>query len=124
MPKKERAAKSAAIAMSKELDTELTEEERERKEKAGMGLFGGVNKGEEELFAKKETKEEKKAKAEAKRAEMAAKKAAKKASGGDSDSLNESVSGSESGMSRTDSAADISDLCIDHEAAKRVPLPG
>ena len=31
MPKKERAAKNAAIAMAKELDSEMTEEERERK---------------------------------------------------------------------------------------------
>ena len=50
MPKKERAEKAAAIAMSKELDSEMTEEERARKEKSGMGLFGGVNKGEEQLF--------------------------------------------------------------------------
>lgn len=120
MPKKEREAKNAAFKMNKELDSEMTEEERERKEKSGMGLFGGVNKGEEELFAKKETKEEKKAKAEAKRLEMAAKKAAKKAAGG------ESTDGdtSEGGMSRTDSAVDISEMAIDPEAAKRVPLTG
>jgi hypothetical protein len=124
MPKKERAEKNAAFAMAKELDSEMTEEERLRKEKSGMGLFGGVNKGEDELFAKKETKEEKKAKAEAKRAEMAAKKAAKKASGEVStDGDSESVSGSESGMSRTDSAVDISELAIAPES-KRVPLVG
>tara|TARA_B110000046_G_C12833342_1_gene330342 strand:+ start:323 stop:481 length:159 start_codon:yes stop_codon:yes gene_type:complete len=50
MPKKERAAKDAAFAMAKELDTEMTEEEAARLEKKGMGLFGGVNKGEEVLF--------------------------------------------------------------------------
>jgi ATP-binding cassette subfamily F protein 2 len=104
MPKKERAEKAAAIAMSKELDSEMTEEERARKEKSGMGLFGGVNKGEEQLFGPKMTKEEKKAAAEAKRAELAAKKAAKKGLAGDT------TSGSESGMSRTASALDISDL--------------
>jgi hypothetical protein len=126
MPKKERAAKAEAIAMAKDLDSEMTDEERARKEKSGMGLFGGVNKGEDELFAKKETKEEKKAKAEAKRAEMAAKKAAKKAAaGGDTDD-SETVSGSESGMSRTDSAVSISELAIerDPELVKRVPLGG
>ena len=79
MGRKERAEKEAAFAMKKELDSEMTDEERARKEKAGMGLFGGVNKGEEQLFGPKQTKEEKKAAAEAKRAEMAAKKAAKKA---------------------------------------------
>ena len=50
MPKKERAAKNAAFAMNQELNAEMTDEERERKEKSGMGLFGGVNKGEEILF--------------------------------------------------------------------------
>jgi hypothetical protein len=124
MPKKERAAKSAAIAMSKELESEMTDEERARKEKAGMGLFGGINKGEEELFAKKETKEEKKAKAEAKRAEMAAKKAAKKAAGEPESGDSETAEGSESGMSRTDSALDVSDLAIDAESSARVPLVG
>jgi len=79
MPKKERQEKMAAFAMAKELDSEMTDEERERKLKSGMGLHNGVNKGEEQLFGPKETKEEKKAKAEAKRAELAAKKAAKKA---------------------------------------------
>jgi hypothetical protein len=123
MPKKERAAKAAAFAMAKELDSEMTDEERARKEKAGMGLYGGVNKGEEELFAKKMTKEEKKAAAEAKRAEMAAKKAARKAAGG------ESTSEGDSDMSRSSSALDISDLAdgLDDDAAeltKRVPLAG
>ena len=125
MVNKERQAKSAAIAMAKELDSEMTDEERARKEKSGMGLFGGINKGEDELFAKKETKEEKKAKAEAKYAEMAAKKAAKKAAaGGESATDSESVSGSESGMSRTDSALDISDMAIDDKASKREKLVG
>jgi len=124
MPKKERAAKSAAIAMSKELESEMTDEERARKEKAGMGLFGGINKGEEELFAKKETKEEKKAKAEAKRAEMAAKKAAKKAAGESESGDSETAEGSEGGMSRTDSALDVSDLAIEAESSARVPLVG
>lgn len=97
MPKKERAAKAAAHAMNKELDSEMTEEERQRKEKAGMGLFGGINKGEETLFGPKQTKEEKKAAAEAKRAEMAEKKAAKKAAeAGD-------------GMPRVESSASVVD---------------
>jgi len=79
MGKKEKAAKQAAFQMQKELDSEMTEEERQAKEKAGMGIFGGLNKGEEQLFEKKLTKEEKKAAMEAKKAEIAAKKAARKA---------------------------------------------
>ena len=50
MGKKEKAAKQAAFAMQKELDSEMTEEERAAKEKSGMGLFGGLNKGEDQLF--------------------------------------------------------------------------
>eukprot|EP00966_Prymnesium_polylepis_P211662 4901598-Prymnesium_polylepis.1 len=50
MGKKEKAAKNAAFAMQKELDSEMTEEERAAKEKSGMGVFGGINKGEEQLF--------------------------------------------------------------------------
>ena len=50
MPKKERQEKMAAFAMAKELDSEMTDEERERKLKSGMGLHNGVNKGEEQLF--------------------------------------------------------------------------
>ena len=59
MPKKERAAKAAAFAMAKELDSEMTDEQRERMVNSGMGIGGGLNKGEDELFAKKMTKEEK-----------------------------------------------------------------
>ena len=109
MPKKERLAKAAAHAMNKELDSEMTDEERARKEKAGMGIFGGVNKGEEQLFEKKLSKEEKKAAAEAKRAELAAKKAAKKGVAGDT------TSGSESGMSRMTRSGIFAD-CILKEA--------
>ena len=76
--KAEKQAKAAAFAMSKELDTEMTDEQRERLEKSGMGIGGGLDKGEAELFAKKLTKEEKKAESERKRAELAAKKLAKK----------------------------------------------
>ena len=82
MPKKERAAKAAALAIAKELDSEMTEEEKLRIQNAGMGTGGGLNKGEEKLFDKKLTKEEKKAQAEAKKAEREAKKAAKKAAEG------------------------------------------
>mmetsp|Transcript_22705 Transcript_22705/g.49616 ORF Transcript_22705/g.49616 Transcript_22705/m.49616 type:complete len:703 (+) Transcript_22705:142-2250(+) len=78
MPKKERAAKQAAFAMQKELDSEMTDEQRQRLEKQGMGIHGGINKGEEQLFEKKLSKEEKKAALEAKKAEIAAKKAMKK----------------------------------------------
>lgn len=74
MPKKEREAKKAAFAMKQELDSEMTEEQRERLEKSGMGIGGGLNKGEAQLFEKKLTKEEKKAEAEKKKAERAAKK--------------------------------------------------
>mmetsp|Transcript_28586 Transcript_28586/g.87476 ORF Transcript_28586/g.87476 Transcript_28586/m.87476 type:complete len:702 (+) Transcript_28586:96-2201(+) len=79
MPRKERLAKQAAFAMAKELDSEMSEEQRQRMEKSGMGVGGGLNKGEDALFEKKLTKEEKKAQLEAKKAEIAAKKAAKKA---------------------------------------------
>lgn len=48
--KQEKAAKQAAFQMQKELDSEMTEEERAAKEKSGMGIFGGLNKGEEQLF--------------------------------------------------------------------------
>jgi hypothetical protein len=48
--KQEKAAKQAAFEMSKELDSEMTEEERERKLKSGMGVGGGLNTGEDELF--------------------------------------------------------------------------
>ena len=52
MPKKERAVKNAAIALAKELDTEMTEEEKERMERSGMGVGkGGINSGETELFS-------------------------------------------------------------------------
>ena len=51
MPKKERAAKAAAFAMKQELDSEMTEEERARIEKSGMGVGkAGLNTGEEQLF--------------------------------------------------------------------------
>ena len=50
MGKKEKAAKQAAFEMQKELDSEMGDEERAAKERAGMGLFGGLNKGEDQLF--------------------------------------------------------------------------
>ena len=42
MPKKEREAKKAAFAMKQELDSEMSEEQRERMEKSGMGIGGFV----------------------------------------------------------------------------------
>ena len=51
MPKKEKIAKQAAFAMQKELDSEMTEEQRQRMEKQGMGgVGGGLNKGQDTLF--------------------------------------------------------------------------
>ena len=50
MPRKERLAKQAAFAMAKELDSEMSEEQRQRMEKSGMGVGGGLNKGEDALF--------------------------------------------------------------------------
>ena len=50
MPKKERQAKQAAFAMNQELNSEMTEEERERMLKHGMGTGGGIDKGEDKLF--------------------------------------------------------------------------
>ena len=76
MPKKEKLAKQAAFAMQKELDSEMTDEQRERMEKSGMGVgMGGMNTGAEELFEKKLTKEEKKLAAAARKAERLAAKA-------------------------------------------------
>jgi len=79
MPRKERQAKNAAFAMAQELNSEMTEEEQERMLKSGMGIGGGIDKGETELFAKKLSKEEKKALAEKKKAERDEKKEAEKA---------------------------------------------
>lgn len=76
--KKERQAKNAAFAMAQELNSEMTEEEQERMLKSGMGVGGGLNAGETELFAKKLTKEEKKALAEKKKAEREEKKEAER----------------------------------------------
>ena len=50
MPRHERAAKSAAIALAAQLDSEMSFEERERMERSGMGVGGGLNKGEDQLF--------------------------------------------------------------------------
>ena len=98
MPKKERAAKEAAFAMKKALDSEMTEEEMQRMAKSGMGVFGGINKGEVQLFEKKLTKEEKKAEAERKKAERAAKKKEKDvALHGEPDEDEEEEDGTEAG---------------------------
>jgi len=98
MPKKERAAKEAAFAMKKALDSEMTEEDRQRMAKSGMGVFGGINKGEVQLFEKKLTKEEKKAEAERKKAERAAKKKEKDvALHGEPDEDEEEEDGTEAG---------------------------
>ena len=73
-------AKRAAAAALKDLDSEMTEEERERMLRKGMGVDMGtsaIHKGEDKLAEKKLTKEEKKALQEKKKAERAAKKAAK-----------------------------------------------
>ena len=51
MPRKERQAKNAAFAIAQELDSEMTDEQRERMQKSGMGVgMGGINSGEEKLF--------------------------------------------------------------------------
>ena len=50
MGRKDREIKNAAHSMAAELDSEMTEEERERKLKSGMGIGGGLEKGEDELF--------------------------------------------------------------------------
>jgi hypothetical protein len=50
MPRHERAAKSAAIALAAQLDSEMSFEERERMERSGMGIGNGLNKGEDQLF--------------------------------------------------------------------------
>ena len=54
------AAKRAAAAQLAELDTEMSEEQRQAMLQKGMGVGGGLHKGEDELFEKKMSKEEKK----------------------------------------------------------------
>ena len=68
-------AKKIAAAKRAELDAEMTEEERQRMLNAGMGIGGGLHKGDEKLFEKKLTKEEKKLAAAARKAERLAAKA-------------------------------------------------
>ena len=68
-------AKKIAAAKRAELDAEMTEEERQRILNAGMGIGGGLHKGDEKLFEKKLTKEEKKLAAAARKAERLAAKA-------------------------------------------------
>jgi hypothetical protein len=65
--------------MATELNSEMTEEEAERMQRSGMGIGGGLDKGEATLFEKKMTKEEKKALSEQKKAEREEKKEAEKA---------------------------------------------
>ena len=65
--------------MSNELNSEMTEEEAERMQRSGMGIGGGLDKGEATLFEKKMSKEEKKALSEQKKAEREEKKDAEKA---------------------------------------------
>ena len=77
--RKERQAKAAAFAMANELNSEMTEEEAERMQRSGMGIGGGLDKGEATLFEKKLSKEEKKALSEQKKAEREEKKEAEKA---------------------------------------------
>jgi len=68
-------AKKIAAAKRAELDVEMDEEERKRMLNAGMGIGGGLHKGDEKLFEKKLTKEEKKLAAAARKAERLAAKA-------------------------------------------------
>ena len=68
-------AKRIAAEKRAELDSETTEEERQRILNAGMGVGGGLHKGDEKLFEKKLTKEEKKLAAAARKAERLAAKA-------------------------------------------------
>ena len=42
--------------MATELNSEMTEEEAERMQRSGMGIGGGLDKGEATLFEKKMTK--------------------------------------------------------------------
>ena len=65
--------------MANELNSEMTEEEAERMQRSGMGIGGGLDKGEATLFEKKLSKEEKKALSEQKKAEREEKKEAEKA---------------------------------------------
>jgi ATP-binding cassette subfamily F protein 2 len=107
MPKKEKLAKQAAFQMQKELDSEMTDEQRERMVKSGMGVgVGGMNAGADELFEKKLTKEEKKALAAQKKAEREAKKAAKaaEAGGGDDDDDGAEEGGGEEGEASSSAA--------------------
>jgi ATP-binding cassette subfamily F protein 2 len=69
-------AKKLEAEARKEFDSEMTEEERQRMIKKGMGIHaGGLQVGEERLVEKKLTKEEQKKKTEERRAALAEKKA-------------------------------------------------
>lgn len=74
-------AKRAEAEALKDLDSEMTEEERERMLRKGMGvdMGGALQTGELRLTEKKMTKEEKKAQTEARRAALAERKAQEKA---------------------------------------------
>jgi ATP-binding cassette subfamily F protein 2 len=120
MPRKERQAKNAAFAIAQELDSEMTDEQRERMQKSGMGVgMGGINSGEEKLFEKKLSKEEKKAQAEAKKAERDAKKAAKKGDGeGDGDTIDISEAGDEYAANGDEASSSSSDAKTKKAASK------
>ena len=67
MPGKNEAKRAAAAALA-DMDRTMTEEERQAMVRKGMGVGGGLDKGEERLAERKLTKEEKKAQTEARRA--------------------------------------------------------
>jgi ABC-type multidrug transport system ATPase subunit len=140
MPGKNEAKRAAAAALA-DLDAEMTEEERERMLRKGMGvdMGGALQKGEERLAERKLTKEEKKAQTEARRAALAEKKAQMAAmkeaiaqnrqgdegeEGADGDAEAAGSSGyaqnyaEESGEAGDGAAVDVSDAAAVPEAAK------
>jgi len=140
MPGKNEAKRAAAAALA-DLDAEMTEEERERMLRKGMGvdMGGALQKGEERLAERKLTKEEKKAQTEARRAALAEKKAQMAAmkeaiaqnrqgdegeEGADGDAEAAGSSGyaqnyaEESGEAGDGAAVDVSDAAAAPEAAK------
>ena len=111
-------AKRAAAAALKDLDSEMTEEERERMLKKGMGVDMGtsaIHKGEDKLAEKKLTKEEKKAQTEARRAALAERKAQQKAM---DEQIAANRKAAEGGNDAEDGEAGTSDAANDAEGGE------
>ena len=107
--------KRAAAAAIASLNAETTEEERQAMLNKGMGAYGGLHKGEDQLFEKKLSKEEKKAAMEERKAALAAKKAAKKAAAAGAAAVDGAPTDGADGA--VCASAAMGDLAIDDGAA-------